>query len=385
MCLLQKIKTLICILHKFKHLINSALLKLFPIFAANKLQFMSTFHKLTIQKIIQETSDAVSIVFNVPAELRDTFSFFAGQYVTLNATINGNEVRRAYSICASQNSNELKVAVKAVPNGVFSTFATTELKENDTLEVSVPEGKFILNPEVNKNYIAFAAGSGITPVLSMVKTVLENESSSTFTLIYGNKSADNTIFKSELDALEKAHANFNLHYAFSQEQVEGSKFGRIDSEITNYFVKDLYHNINFEAAFLCGPEEMINVVSETLQQHTFTNENVFFELFTASTKENDVAIPDGKTAITVLLDDEETTFIMDKKDDILAASLRNDLDAPYSCQGGVCSSCLCKVTEGNAVMTKNSILSEEEVGEGFVLACQAHPTTASIVVDFDDV
>jgi ring-1,2-phenylacetyl-CoA epoxidase subunit PaaE len=346
---------------------------------------MSTFHKLTIQKIIQETSDAVSILFNVPAELKDVFSFVAGQYVTLKATINGNEVRRAYSICASQNSNELKVAVKAVTNGLFSTFATTELKENDTLEVSIPEGKFILNPEANKNYIAFAAGSGITPVLSMVKTVLENESSSTFTLIYGNKSTENTIFKSELDALHQTHANFNLHYVFSQEQVEGSKFGRIDSEITNHFVKDLYNNITFEAAFLCGPEEMINVVSETLQQHSFTKENVFFELFTASTEENDVAIPEGKTAITVLLDDEETTFIMDKKDDILAASLRNDLDAPYSCQGGVCSSCLCKVTEGKAVMTKNSILSEDEVEEGFVLACQAHPTTTSIVVDFDDV
>ena len=164
---------------------------------------MSKFHKLTIQKIIKETTDAVSILFDVPANLKEEFSFVAGQYITLKATINGNEVRRAYSICASPNSNELKVAVKAVENGIFSTFATTTLKEGETIEVSAPEGKFLLNPETNKNYIAFAAGSGITPVLAMIKSVLETENSSSFTLVYGNKSSDKTIFKNQLDALLK--------------------------------------------------------------------------------------------------------------------------------------------------------------------------------------
>ena len=342
---------------------------------------MSTFHKLTIQKIIKETQDAVSILFNVPNELKETYSFVAGQYVTLKATINGAEVRRAYSICSSPNSNELKVAIKAVKDGVFSTFATTKLKDNDSIEVSSPEGKFTLKPESGKKYIAFAAGSGITPVLSMIKAVLESETTSNFTLIYGNKTSGSTIFKSQLDVLNETHANFNLNYVFSKENVNGSNSGRINKEITNNVIK----NNVFDAAFLCGPEEMIKEVSETLQQNNFTKENVFFELFTASTQENNVAIPDGKTEITVLLDDEETTFVMDKTDDILAASLRNDLDAPYSCQGGVCSSCLGKVTEGKAIMTKNSILTDDEVEEGLVLTCQAHPTTAKVVIDFDDV
>ena len=347
---------------------------------------MSTFHKLTIQKIIKETQDAVSIIFDVPAQLKETFSFVAGQYITIKKTLSENEIRRAYSICASPNSNELKVAVKAVKDGRFSTYATSKLKEGDVLEVAEPEGKFTLKPEANKNYIAFAAGSGITPILSMVKAVLENESSSTFTLVYGNKSAVSTIFKSELDALaEKYAGQFNLHYMFSKKLKSDSKFGRIDKNHTNYFVKDIHHNLSFDAAFLCGPEEMITTVSETLQENGFNEEVIYFELFTASTEDADLHIPDGKSEITVLLDDEETTFSMDKTDDILAASLRNDIDAPYSCQGGVCSSCLGKVTEGAAVMSKNSILTKDEIEEGFVLTCQAHPTTPKLTIDFDDV
>ncbi|WP_347173158.1 ferredoxin--NADP reductase [Polaribacter uvawellassae] len=347
---------------------------------------MSKFHKLTIQKIINETANAVSILFDVPANLKEEFTFKAGQYITLKTTINDKEVRRAYSICASPNSNQLKVAVKAVENGVFSTFATSVLKDGDVLEVSAPEGKFILSPEANKNYIAFAAGSGITPVLSMIKTVLETEKSSTFTLIYGNKTTDRTIFKSELDALLEENPNsFKVHYIFSKENNAGSQFGRIDKGITNYFVKNIYKETTFDAAFLCGPEEMINIVSETLKGNKLLENAIHFELFTASTEENDLEIEEGKTEITVLLDDEETTFTMSKTDNILAASLRNNLDAPYSCQGGVCSSCLCKITEGKAVMTKNSILTDGEVEEGFILACQAHPTTPKITIDFDDV
>ena len=347
---------------------------------------MSKFHKLTIQKIIKETADAVSILFDVPANLKEDFSFKAGQYITLKATINGSEVRRAYSICTSPNSNELKVVVKAVENGVFSTFATTSLKEGDSLEVSVPEGKFILNPEANKNYIAFAAGSGITPIMSMLKSVLETENSSTFTLVYGNKSSDKTIFKNELDNLfAKYPNNLNLDFVFSQENNSDSLVGRIDKGITNYFLKNIHKDISFDTAFLCGPEEMIHIVSETLQENNFSENAILFELFTASTEENAIDIEEGKTEITVMLDDEETTFVMNKSDDILAASLRNNLDAPYSCQGGVCSSCLCQVTEGKAVMVKNSILTDSEVEDGLILACQAHPTTAKICIDFDDV
>lgn len=348
---------------------------------------MSTFHKLSIKNIIQETADAVSLVFDVPEQLKSNFSFKAGQYITLKADINNNEVRRAYSICSSPESGELKVAVKAVENGTFSVYATSELKIGDVLEVHEPEGKFILNPSSRKNYIAFAAGSGITPVLSMIKTVLQGESSSSFTLIYGNKSANETIFKSELDALKEEHATrFNLQYVFSRENIEGSLFGRIDTGHTNYFVKNIYQNWSFEAAFLCGPEEMIKTVSSTLQENGFKKSQILFELFTASTEEENVSeIKDGETEVTVLLDDEELSFTMKQTSDILAAALRNDVDAPYSCQGGICSSCLAKVTEGKAVMTKNSILTDAEVNDGFILTCQAHPTTSKISIDYDDV
>jgi len=347
---------------------------------------MSTFHKLTVQKIIKETQDAVSVLFEVPAALKESFSFVAGQYITVKKIVNEKEVRSAYSICASPKSNELKVAIKAVEKGLFSVFATTKLKEGDVLEVAEPEGKFLLNPTANKNYISFAAGSGITPVLAMIKSVLETENSSTFTLIYGNKSAESTIFKNELEVLSEKHkTQFNLHSVFSKTLSGDNIFGRIDKGNTNYFIKNKYKNTVFDAAFLCGPEEMINIVSETLQENNFEKENIFFELFSTSDEENNIYIPDGKSEITVLLDDEETTFIMEKTDDILAASLRNNLDAPYSCQGGVCSSCLCRVTEGKAIMTKNSILTDSEVEEGLILACQAHPTTAKISINFDDV
>ena len=347
---------------------------------------MATFYNVTIQKIIKETADAVSIVFDVPASLKETFSFRAGQYLTLKKEIGGEEVRRAYSICASPNSNELKVAIKAVENGVFSTHATTQLHEGDVLEVAPPEGKFIIDPQADKKYIGFAAGSGITPVLAMIKQVLEDEPSASFTLVYGNKTAQTTIFKNELDALATRYASqFNLHYLYSREADNGSKLGRIDKAHTLHVVTELHRNSSFDAAFLCGPEAMINTVSDTLKDKGFDEENIHFELFTASTTAVALDIPEGKTLITVLLDDEETTFTMSKTDDILAASLRNDLDAPYSCQGGVCSSCLGKVIEGKAVMSKNSILTDDEIEEGFVLTCQAHPTTAKLVLDFDDV
>ena len=223
---------------------------------------MSTFHKLTIEKIIKETADAVSILFTIPSELKNEYSFSAGQYITIKTTLNDQEIRRAYSICASPKSGQVKVAVKAVENGRFSTYATTKLKENTVLEVSEPEGKFVLNPEANKNYLGFAAGSGITPVLSMIKAVLENDASSTFTLVFGNKKAESTIFYDELNELNAQYPNqFNLHYVFSKEVKNNSKLGRINKEITNHFVKNIHSNISFDEAFLCGPEEMITTVS----------------------------------------------------------------------------------------------------------------------------
>ncbi|MEN8835823.1 MAG: ferredoxin--NADP reductase [Polaribacter sp.] len=348
---------------------------------------MADFHKVNIQEVKQETANAVSVLFDIPEQLKQDFNFVSGQYVTLQTIINGEEVRRAYSICSTPKSNEIRVAIKAVENGTFSQYATTKLKAGDTIEISAPEGRFELKPEANKNYLAFAAGSGITPILSMVKSVFENESSANFTLVYGNKSVADTIFYDELNALKETYPNqFKLHYIFSREEVKNQLRGRIDKSVTNYFVKNMYKETTFDAAYLCGPEEMINAVSNTLKENYFTEENVFFELFTVSINEDALEdVQEGSTTITVLLDDEETTFSMQQTNDILAATLRNDLDPPYSCQGGVCSSCLAKVTEGKAVMAKNAILTNSEIEEGFILTCQAHPTTAKIKIDFDDV
>ncbi|EAQ43129.1 ferredoxin--NADP reductase [Polaribacter sp. MED152] len=348
---------------------------------------MADFHKVNIQEVKQETANAVSVLFDIPEQLKQDFNFVSGQYITLQTIINGEEVRRAYSICSTPKSNEIRVAIKAVENGTFSQYATTELKTGDSIEISAPEGRFELKPEANKNYIAFAAGSGITPILSMVKSVLENEPSANFTLVYGNKSVADTIFYDELNALKENYPNqFKLHYIFSREEVKNQLRGRIDKSVTNYFVKNMYKETTFDAAYLCGPEEMINAVTSTLKENYFTTENIHFELFTVSVDEEALEeVKEGTTKITVLLDDEETTFSMQQTDDILAATLRNDLDPPYSCQGGVCSSCLAKVTEGKAVMVKNTILTDGEMEEGFILTCQAHPTTSTISIDFDDV
>ena len=349
---------------------------------------MPHFHTLTIKEIVKETSSAVSILFDIPKDLKKFYAFTAGQYVTIRTSVNGEELRRAYSICSSEKSGDVKIAIKAIENGLFSNYAYNNLSAGDTLEVAPPEGNFVLNTDKDqlRNYLAFVAGSGITPVLSMIKSVLENEPKSTFTLIYGNKTSDSTIFKSELDALAKQFiARFNIKYIFSQEEKSDTISGRIDKKATHYIVKEKFNHLNFDNVFLCGPEEMINTVSKTLREDGFHKENISFELFVSSADTKDVSVADGVSKITVLVDDEETTFTMDQKDTILAASLRHNIDAPYSCQGGVCSSCMCKVTEGHAIMSSNSILSDSEIKEGFVLACQAHPRTAKIAVDFDDV
>ena len=348
---------------------------------------MATFYKVNIQEVKQETANAVSVLFEIPQHLKAEFNFTAGQYITLQKVINGEEIRRAYSICSTPKSGDVRVAIKKVENGTFSVFATSDLKAGDEIEISVPEGRFLLSSEPNKKYIGFAAGSGITPILSMVKTVLENEPTSSFTLVYGNKSIADTIFHDELIALKESFSDrFKLHSIYTREDVKNGLRGRIDKSVTNYIVKNMYKETSFNAAFLCGPEEMINEVSKTLKNNKIAKENIHFELFTASIDEEAASeIKEGTTEVTILLDDEEVTISMQQTDNILAAALRNNIDAPYSCQGGVCSSCLGKVTEGKAVMIKNSILTDSEIEEGLVLTCQAHPTTSKITIDFDDV
>jgi len=351
---------------------------------------MADFYPLKIKELKQETTDAVSISFDIPKELKSKFEFIAGQYIVLKTILDGKEVKRAYSICSSPSSNELIVAIKKVQKGEFSVFATTKLTKDTELEVSTPEGRFLLQTESKntKNYLAFAAGSGITPIMSMIKAVLETEKNSTFTLVFGNKSQKETLFFNEIESLQKQYHNqFFVQYVFSKEQPENSLFGRINSAITKYILKK--YKTKFDSVYLCGPEQMIITVTETLLEQDFNEKDIHFELFKSKYKKKNTnknmenTKLDGKTEITILLDDETTTFTMKQEENILNAALDKDLDAPYSCQGGICSSCMAKVTEGKAIMKNNSILSDDEVAEGYILTCEAHPTTDKITIDYD--
>jgi ring-1,2-phenylacetyl-CoA epoxidase subunit PaaE len=346
---------------------------------------MAEFHKLSIKEIKKETADAVSIIFDVPEKLKMDYQFTAGQYLNIKKELNGREVRRSYSICSDPNTDILKIAVKAVEGGTFSVFATTLLHEGDKLEVSTPEGRFTLKPESGKNYIGFAAGSGITPIMSMIKASLHDDS--TFTLIYGNKSVNDAIFRARLEVLKKLYATrLNVHYVYSREETKGDLFGRIDTAKTNYFLRNKYKKTTFDKAFLCGPKSMIKTVTETLLDNNISEENIHFELFSVPVEVSENhSVPAGNSEITITLDDEKTTFVMPQKKFILNAALDKDLDAPYSCQGGICSSCLARITEGKVVMEKNSILTDSELEEGLILTCQAHPTTPQVSIDFDDV
>ncbi len=350
---------------------------------------MSSFYKLNIKEVRRETKDSVSVLFNVPLEFKDFYTFIAGQYVNLKLTLDGNEIRRAYSICSSPESGELRIAIKAVSNGAFSQFANMKLKVGDTLEVGTPEGKFTFEPDANrlKNYAAFVAGSGITPVFSIIQNVLNSEPKSTFVLVYGNKTPDDTIFHQQLHDLQlKNVGRFFIHYVYSKAKVEGELFGRIEKSTVNFVLNNKHKEKDFDKFYLCGPEEMITTVSAVLKEHNVADKNIKFELFTISSKENTAASShEGHTKVTVLVDDQETTFEMNQKQTLLEAALKQGIDAPYSCQGGICSSCLARIKSGTAEMKKNSILTDGEIAQGLILTCQAHPTSTEIFVDYDDV
>lgn len=350
---------------------------------------MSIFYKLHVKEVKRETPNAISVAFTIPAELQSVYQFTAGQYITLKLTLDGEEIRRAYSICSSPKSGELRISIKSVQNGQFSKFANDNLKAGDIIEVGQPEGKFTFEPhaEKQKNYAGFAAGSGITPVMSILKTALESEPNSTFVLVYGNKNPEETIFHQELHDLQLNYVGrFFVHYVYSQTKVDGELFGRINKSVVNFVLNNKHKEKEFDKFYLCGPEEMINLVTNVLKEHNVADKNIKFELFSTSSEENSKASSHvGHTKITIMVDDEETTFEMSQKQTVLEAALKQGIDAPYSCQGGICSSCLARITNGSAEMKKNSILTDGEVAEGLILTCQAHPTSAEIYVDFDDV
>ncbi|MDG1715007.1 ferredoxin--NADP reductase [Lacinutrix sp.] len=351
---------------------------------------MAHFHTLSIKHILRQTDKCVTISFSVPEQLKQNFSFIAGQYITLKTVINGEEVRRDYSLCSSPKSGELTVAVKEVEHGTFSKYANNTLKEGDAIDVAEPQGRFTFTPDSSKTrtVAAFAAGSGITPVLSIAKTVLEEEPNSTFILVYGNKTSEDTIFFNELLKLHHNYKDrFYIKFVFSQAQEPDALFGRIEKSTVNLIVKNKYKHTTIDAFYLCGPEAMIHTVKDVLTQNNISKDRVFFELFKVAKTEQAIenSVNKGETEIKVIVDDEEETFVMSQSQTILEAALDKDIDAPYSCQGGICSSCIARITEGEATMRQNNILTDNEVAEGLVLTCQAHPTSSKIVVDYDDV
>jgi len=351
---------------------------------------MSQFYTLAIKNIQKETNNAVTINFEVPHNLKDVFSFKAGQYITLKTSIDGSEIRRDYSLCVSPKSNELKVAVKEVVDGTFSSYANSQLKKGDTLEVAPPKGRFVFEPNDSKtkNIALFAAGSGITPILSIIKCALEEEVYSKVILVYGNKKTKDTMFLNELLELQHEYKDrFTIQFVFSQADEADAIFGRIEKSTVNYVMKNKHKHINVDAYYLCGPEAMIHTVKNVLTEHNVNEDKIHFELFKAAkpTTIDDTLVSDGNTSITVIVDDEATSYEMSKKRTILEASLDEDLDVPYSCQGGICSSCIARIKEGEATMRQNNILTDSEIAEGLILTCQAHPTTSKIVVDYDDV
>ncbi len=348
---------------------------------------MSRFYSLKIKEIIRETPQAVSLSFEIPADLEDKFSYKAGQYITIKTHIEDEEIRRAYSLCSSPGDGDFKVTVKEVEGGKFSVHANNTLKAGDVLEVHSPEGKFIAEPAGGaKNYAAFAAGSGITPVLSIIKTILNKEPLSRFVLAYGNKSPEETIFFKELLQLQaKFPDKLFIEFIYSRTREDDAHFGRIESSTVNYVLNNKFKDHPFDAFYLCGPEEMINQVISILKDNNISEDKIFFELF--STKDSGEVKTDveGEAELTIVVDDEESTFSMDKTETVLEAALEHDLDVPYSCQGGICSSCIARIKEGKAEMRKNQILTDEEISQGLILTCQAQPTTPILKVDYDDV
>jgi ring-1,2-phenylacetyl-CoA epoxidase subunit PaaE len=346
---------------------------------------MSQFNSIKVKEVKRETSDTVSISFEVPS----SFSYQSGQYVTIKSMINGEDVRRSYSLCSAPFEDDFRVAVKKIDGGKMSTFLNESLSAGDTVEMMPPLGGFLLKPENEKHYVAFAAGSGITPILSMIKSVL-SDSNSKFTLFYGNKTEDSTIFKKEIDQLiEENKERLEVNYIYSRQNSLDPLFeGRISRDKFDAIVKNNLDLIKADGFFLCGPEQMINEVSEGLNYLGVNETKIHFELFVASAKPANNQVQEnefsGKSNLTVIMDGEEFEFDLDSSGEfILDAAIGQGVDAPFSCKGAVCCTCKAQVIEGKAIMEMNYALSDAEVEEGFILSCQARPASEKLVVDFD--
>lgn len=356
---------------------------------------MADFYNIKVAEIYKETKDTVVISFDIPENLKDKFNFKQGQHLTLRKEINGEDIRRNYSLCSSPLDNEWKVAVKTIRQGIFSNYAFNELKKGDELLVMPPHGEFYVEcePEASKNYISFAAGSGITPMLSIIKTHLYKEPNSTFKLFYLNRTVKSIIFKEEIEQLKNEFfGRFQVFYFLTKEQRDIPFLnGRFDKEKLAVLTKTFIDVPDTDHAFICGPQDMIFLIRDELQAAGMPKEKIHYELFfTGSSEEENKHIAeileqraDG-TQVTIIDGGKEFHFIMDDDfDNILDGALAAGADLPYACKGGVCSTCKCQVKEGSVKMKKNYALEDKEVEQNYVLSCQAVPTSKKVVVDFD--
>ncbi len=357
---------------------------------------MPKFHPLKVKDIHRETKDAVSVAFDLPEDLKEEYTFIQGQYLTLKTMINGEEVRRNYSVCVSPVDEELRVAIKEVHGGRFSTFANRVLQVGDTLDVMTPMGKFYTEVKADqaKNYIGFAGGSGITPIISILKTVLQVEPESTFTLFYANRGGDTIIFHEKIEALKNTYLNrFRIHHIFSEEKLETEIFnGYITKEKVAQFSRFLFDANTIDEYFICGPEPMMLAIRDGLEALEVDKKKIHIELFgTPGAKPTNTSSPAKKpfdptkeSKVTIRLDGDEIDFVLGYDgENVLDAALKKGADLPYACKGGVCCTCRAKLVKGEVDMDVNYALEPEEVEAGFILTCQSHPRTEEIIVDYD--
>jgi ring-1,2-phenylacetyl-CoA epoxidase subunit PaaE len=356
------------------------------------------FHTLKVKEVRPETAECVSVSFEIPESLKDTFHFVPGQYLTLRKHIDGQEIRRSYSICAAPHDNELRVAIKRVDQGRFSGFANSALQPGDELEVMPPQGKFSSKRNgAPGHYLAFAVGSGITPIISIMKSVLDNEPASRFTLVFGNKNRSSIIFKEAIEALKNKYiGRLRVYHVFTRETMDTELFnGRINADKARRLCEKLIDINTVDELFICGPEEMILSLRDFfLEEAKLPASKLHFELFSSPDQPRTVSkewqqkqqqVDSTKVSkVTVRLDG--VAFDMDLAyggDNILDAALQQGADLPYACKGGVCCTCRAKLVEGEVDMEVNYALEPDELAANFILTCQAHPRTERVVVDFD--
>jgi ring-1,2-phenylacetyl-CoA epoxidase subunit PaaE len=354
------------------------------------------FHSLKVLEVKPETNSCVSVSFELPENLKETFKFEAGQYITIKKVIDGEELRRSYSLCSSPLESDFRVAVKEVEQGKFSGFANHKLKAGEVLEVMSPIGSFTTTVDKANvmNYMAFAAGSGITPILSLIKTILAEEPHSTFTLVYGNQNVNSIIFREEIEGLKNRYmGRLQVFHVLSRERMETDvNYGRIDKIKCEQLFSRMIDMTTINKFFLCGPEQMITSVKDYLVSNNVDESTIRFELFNSTSsqekkesyKESHKADSGKMSRVTIKVD--ERSFDLDLEftgESILDAALKHGADLPFACKGGVCCTCRAKVIEGEVEMEVNYALEKDEVANGFVLTCQSHPKSERVIIDFD--